>query len=487
MRVRDGNDVLGIEEHEVDVVVVGSGGGGAPAALELTRAGLDVMILEAGPYLKNEQLTQRPLDTVRRIYVDKGGQQTVDGGVQILQGSVVGGSTYVNAEACFRVPDRVLAEWASEHGVEGLGPEELGPVFDEVLERINASTDGGRSTDGAKRVLPGFAKVGLEAKPLVRNTKGCRGCNYCFFGCAYGCKQSMDQSYLPDATEGGARLVSNARVSEIRMEGRRARGVVARTAHGTLEVRARAVVLACGAIATPLMLADHGLGGTDVGQNLFVHPIGAPMGVFEDEAPPGSGAVGAFADDLADQGVLFETFSMPRDFFAVFVPGMGEAHRRLVRELPRISGVGVIARDSGAKGTVTRDKKGRKRITWKMDATTEAKLRLGFRKVVDLLFAAGAKEVLAPALDVISIGPDDDRSIVDRVALGPADVQFLSYHPQGTARMGSVTDDRGAVRDTEGLYVMDTSLFPTPVGVNTQVPVMAVSTLLARRLAERLS
>ncbi len=61
-----------------------------------------------------------------------------------------------------------------------------------------------------------------------------------------------------------------------------------------------------------------------------------------------------------------------------------------------------------------------------------------------------------------------DLRKLDGIGLGPADISFVSYHPQGTARLGRVTDFDGAVRGARDLYIMDASLFPSPVGVNTQ-------------------
>ena len=490
MSVRLGSTVVGVEEHRVDVVIVGSGGGGAPAALELASAGRDVMVLEAGPRILPEEFAQRPLDTVRRVYVDKGGQETVDGSVSILQGSCVGGSTVVNGEVCFRIPDRVLEEWARDFGVDGMGPKAMSGVFAEVEERIHASVGDGKHVDASVLVEPGMVALGLDPKPVKRNTKGCRGCNYCFFGCAWGCKQSMDQSYLPAAIAAGARVISDARVERIEMRGTCAEGVVARTPHGTLKVRAKHVVLACGAIATPLMLQDHELGGPEVGRNLAVHPICGIFGWYDDVQPQRTAAmIGVYSDAYAADDILLETVTAPRDFYAALVPGFGRAHRELVREMDHMAGLASIVRDTGGLGTVGRDKRGKKRITWTMDAATEKKIRLGIRRCVEVHLAGGARKVTLPSLDLLTVGPEDDAAKIDRLVeklpLGAADVTYLSYHPQGTARIGAVTDQDARVRGTENLYVMDTSLFPSPVGVNTQVPVMAVSTMMARKLASR--
>jgi len=487
MSLREGKSVVGIEEHDVDVLIVGAGGGGAPAAKTLAKAGLDVMVLEAGPVIRPQDLTQRTLDTVRRIYVDKGAQESADGTVQILQGSCVGGSTLVNAEVCFPIPDPVLDEWATKFGVRGMSPDDMRPVFEEVMETIGATEDSRRPLTSISRMVGGFEALGLDLQAPVRSVRGCRGCNYCLVGCAYGCKQSVDRSYLPAAIEAGATVISDARVETLDVAGGAVREVVARTAHGTLRVSARAVVLACGAIATPLILQDHGLGGREVGEHLAVHPICGPIGRYPTDEGPGKAVVCGYCDDDWDRGYLLEAASIPLDFFATLVPGYGAAHRELARAVGEMSLIACIVRDATSPGRVTRDRRGNKRIEWSIDAETEAKVRRGMRRVTENHFAAGATEVILPQLDVVRIRSMAEAERIDEVPIGPGYFTFLSYHPQGTARMGAVTDHDGRVSGTDNLYVMDTSLFPSPVGVNTQVPVMAVSTLLSRRLAGHLT
>jgi choline dehydrogenase-like flavoprotein len=262
--VRSGRTVHGTERASTDVVVVGSGAGGAAAAYELAAAGLGVVVLEAGPHVLPEDFTQRELDTINRFYVDQAAQGPADGSIAVFQGRMIGGSTVVNAEVCFRLPDAVLDEWARERGVRGLSPADMRDAHETVERMIHATPNRERrDLRGGERFARGLERIGAPPKPLVRNVKDCRGCCYCLFGCAYGCKQSMDRSYLPAAIDKGARVVSEARVDRIVVDGGAARGVRARTPEGTLEVTARAVVLACGAIETPLMLLDHRLGGRE--------------------------------------------------------------------------------------------------------------------------------------------------------------------------------------------------------------------------------
>ncbi len=485
--LRSGRAVRGTETLRADVVVVGSGAGGASAAYELSNAGLDVLVLEAGPSVRPEEFTQREIDTVKRFYVDQGAQGPGDGSVNILQGRMVGGSTVINGEVCFRIPDAVLDEWAKQYDVRGLSPDEMRPAFETVERMIHATPNAGRHLDSGRRFGEGLVKLGVEPKPVARSVKDCRGCCYCFAGCAYGCKQSTDQSYLPAAYERGATLVSEARVERITFDGDRAAGVFARTAEGALDVSARAVVLACGAIETPLMLIDHELGGRDVGKHLAIHPVLVVAGVYEEEGEAYRNAlIATYTDAFVGDGYLLELGAAAPPSVAALAPGFGRHHKETARDMGKSSFGGAIIRDDGSLGRVRRGRRGAKVIDYALDARTKDKVRRAMRKLVEIAFASGAKRVGLPLTIPFEPTSVDDLRKLDSIALGPADVAFFSYHPQGTARLGTVTDLDGAVRGVRDLYVMDASLFPTPVGVNTQEPVMGVATVLARRLAARM-
>ena len=191
--------------------------------------------------------------------------------------------------------------------MRGLSPDELRPAFETVERMIHAIPESGRRLVSGRRFGEGLVKLGVEPKPVSRSVKDCKGCSYCFSGCVYGCKQSTDQSYLPAAFEKGATLVSEARVEKLVFDGDRATGVLARTAEGVLEVSARAVVLACGSIETPLMLLDHGLGGRDVGRHLALHPVLVVAGLYEeDDKAYRNAMIASYTDAFVADGYLVE-------------------------------------------------------------------------------------------------------------------------------------------------------------------------------------
>src|SRR4029079_4758041 len=104
--------------EDADVVIVGSGAGGAVAATVLAEAGLDVVVLEAGEYLNRDNYPAEPLEALPRLYRD-GGLTIAQGrpAIPIPVGRVVGGTTVINSGTWFRASRDVLRAWRAEAGI----------------------------------------------------------------------------------------------------------------------------------------------------------------------------------------------------------------------------------------------------------------------------------------------------------------------------------------------------------------------------------
>jgi choline dehydrogenase-like flavoprotein len=238
---------LGKRRLTVDVVVVGSGAGGAVAARELAELGHEVLVLEEGGYHGKDEFTRPAHEILRELYRD-GGATPVFGSPPLVlaEGRCVGGSTVVNGGTSWRTPEPALAGWAREHGLGELTPAELAPYFERVEREIEVAPVT-RELAGRHNLVveAGAQALGWSGGFVKRNAAGCAGSGRCPFGCPRDAKRAMHVTYLPRAAEHGAHVLAHLRAERVLYYRDRATGVLARASDGGLvEIRARAVVLA---------------------------------------------------------------------------------------------------------------------------------------------------------------------------------------------------------------------------------------------------
>ncbi|HEX2436082.1 MAG TPA: GMC family oxidoreductase [Solirubrobacterales bacterium] len=487
-----------VEDEECDVVVVGSGAGGAVAAAILAAAGLDVIVLEAGPYMTRDTYPDDPVEALSALYRD-GGLTIAEGrpAVPVPVGRAVGGTTVINSGTALRAPERVLAKWRREHGIRWA--TELEAEFADAEKRLRVMpVDVERMGRNGQLFMAGAEELGISGGPLKRNAGRCVQCSSCPKGCRLDAKRAMHVTYLPRAAEAGARVRSKTEVERILFEGVRAVGVRCRVDGGerspTREVRARgAVVCAGGALGTPELLLRSGFddGGRRLGTNLHVHPAAWIGARFEDEVRGWDGVMQSYyVDEWFDRGLLLEATFTPLAFGAQWLPGVGREHQERMLAYDRIASTGVHLSDRSS-GRVALSGDGSLRLSYKLSRDEAATLTYGIARAAEIFFAAGATEVYPQVSGAPVIRPG---GIADFEAAPPrpSELRLEAFHPMGTAAMGAdasraVTTPDGAVRGARGLFVADASLLPTSLGVNPMMTVIACASRVATRLAERLS
>jgi len=473
---------------DADVVVIGSGAGGATMAAELAEAGFDVIVLEEGSYYQTRDFTANSSAMTRQLYRD-GGATAALGSPPILyqEGSAVGGSTVINGGMSWRTPDKILARWDRELGLAGIA-RELEPYFERVERRIHVAPMDPEAIGTDNLLL----KKGADAKGWkvignLRNQVHCVGSNRCAFGCPTGAKQSALVSYVPRALHYGARIYANVRVDHITRHGKRATGVTG-TVVGSghrVAVRAKLVVAACGAIHTPALLVRSGFRSPSgqLGHNLSMHPNVKVVAIFDQPVTGWKGTHQAFqVREFQDEGLLFAAVNLPPSILAMSFPQRGAQLGQLMDHYDRMVLAGMLCEDT-ATGRV-RTINGQPQAFYQLAEADAANLQRGVVLLSELLFAAGARRILLPfhgAADLYS--PDDARRLLDR-DIPVRGWEVVTVHMMGTARMGpdraaAVTDPFGVVHDADRLMVADASLFPTPIGVNPMETIMALATRAA--------
>jgi choline dehydrogenase-like flavoprotein len=300
----------------------------------------------------------------------------------------------------------------------------------------------------------------------------------------------MDLTLLPDAVRDGAQLVSGVCVTRVLTDARGAYGVRGRSAAGALvEVRAtRAVVLAASAIQTPMLLRQSGIRQGPVGDRLMAHPGLSVTGRFDEVVRGFVGATqGHEVTGFRPEGLKLEALGFDLGIMTSRIPGVGVELARRVAELDHYAVYGAAIRAEGT-GSVRPGPVG-PIVRYDLTDGDVRKARRGVRRLGEVLLAAGATEVYPgiPGFDPVVSDPRRMAAIDDEGPLDPAAYTMSMTHLFGTARLGS-DPARSVVRPdfrhhhVSGLYVADSSVFPSNLGVNPQIAIMAVAQVCAERI-----
>ena len=427
---------------QADVVVVGSGPGGATTARELARRGKKVIICEAGGYHRRFGYTPFLLSMMEKF-----GLTFSREGTWVLIPKTVGGASVVFCATAFRPPS-----WLKErYGIDL--SEEVEEIFQEIP--IQPLPDHLIGT-AAKKIMGAARDIGLDWNPLDKwiRPERCRpDCGQCSLGCPVPGAKWTAREYVEEARERGAELLLKTSVDRLLVEGGQAVGVTAKSPKGRLEIRADITVLSAGGKATPLILQRSGL--NEAGQGFFVDPLWFAGGPSDSkgslhEIPMSAGV------NLAEDGIVMTDFGLAPTMMTAFLAYAG---LKGIAALPRVGQIKKIpiimikVRD-GLQGGIDPDGSFSKPI----DLDTRKKLEKG---------AALAEEIL------IKAGVRRDKIFKTTV---------LASHPGGTVRIGRLLD-KDCQTPIENCFCLDTTIIPEPWGLPPSVTVVAMAKRLAKRLA----
>jgi len=513
---------------ETDVVIIGSGAGGAVVAAELASSSPErVIILEKGHFVEPHEFSQRESAMVPALYdvefsalqlpaID---QQVPTMSSTIVRGSLVGGSATINHALALETPGAVIDEWQRDFGAT-FSREELQPHFDAIRSRLRIQPVADVQISGNNALLRrGAVNLGLAHHGIAdRNAHQCIGCGFCDMGCRYNRKLTPLNVLLPLAAKHGAQVIANCRVDRLILEdldepvrgrGVRAVGVKATfqdkrgPSRGALEVRARRVVLCAGPLDSPRVLLRSGVdeirtkrGAREaIGEGLSTHaPVtlygeldrafypsagGPPMSYYVKEYET-SGEVDVRRDQVkyAVEGI----FNHPMVHSQLMPFESPQGHAELMKKFNQTMTVAILLRDQSV-GRVRE-----KTFEYELSEVDRPRLLQAMQASARLMFAAGAKRVFTSDVQpfiLASPSQIDEKLTRQRMEKNPP--LITSGHPMGGCRLGEdplrdVVDSQGRSWDVDGLYVADSSTFPTSLGANPCFTVYALAHRMARRM-----
>lgn len=512
--VIDASTLSSDQTVEADVVIIGTGAGGGVSAEILTAAGLNVVIIEAGKLKSTDAFNMHEGEAYRDLYQEAAARMTKDGGITILQGRAVGGTTVVNWTSSFRTPAQTLDVWKNQFGVQGMTRDEMNPWFEKMEQRLKISKWVMPPNANNEALKKGCEKLGWSWSIIPRNVDGCWNLGYCGMGCPTNAKQSMLVTTLPAAMNAGATLIHSAEAWELEQDGKRVSAVVCRALNDaklptgvTVRVNAKTVIAAGGGINTPALLMRSKVADPHerIGKRTFLHtttfafgdyedPIagyyGAPQSTYSDEFVWRDGASGAM-------GYKLEVAPMHAGLISSLAGGFGEQMVADLSRLPHLSSAIALLRDGfheqSVGGTVELTEQGAPLLDYPITEFLLDGAKRSHQSMMEMHFAAGAKRA--------RVG-HGQATFVDSWAAAKEQIEQYTYeagyvgmgsaHVMGGCALGDdetqcVADSNGKFKYLDNLYIFDGSLFPTSLGVNPQLTIYGMTMKNATELAQALT
>jgi len=511
--VIDGRTVSADRTLEADVVIIGTGAGGAVSAEILTQRGLKVILIEAGKLMSSDDFTLNEGQAYRDLYQEGAMRATKDAGITILQGRTVGGTTVVNWTSSFRTPSETLQYWQDTFGAENLLRDDLDPWFQKMEERLKISQwimPPNANNDVLKK---GCDALGWEWAVIPRNVEGCWNIGYCGMGCPTNAKQSMLVTTLPTAMNNGATLIHSAQAHRLIIDGDTVTGVEVhplnndKVATGaTVTVKAKTVIASGGGIQTPALLMRSEAPDPQgrIGKRTFLHPTTFTFGIYDKEVAPYYGAPQSlYSDEFVFKhgvdgpaGYKLEMMPMHPGLTGALMGGYGGDARSEIERLPNLAASIALIRDGfhadNPGGNVELRDNGEPVIDYPVDPYLLEGAKRTHLTMAEMHFAAGAKEI-RPSHGHAGYYKSwkEARDAINNLAYDPVITGLGSAHVMGGCAMGQdesqcVVNSDGSYKYLNGLYIIDGSVFPTSLGVNPQLTIYGMSARNATALADKL-
>jgi len=304
-------------------------------------------------------------------------------------------------------------------------------------------------SEGSLRIMRASRELGVDMVPMPKfiDFSKCSGCGECTDGCAKGAKWTA-LDYLREAIEAGAEVMYNSRVEQVVVVGGRAIGVRVANTSGQADIRAQVVVLAAGALETPVILQRSGI--AEAGSGLFADLAVDLYGLTKDTShTDGLPTPLIGAGFHRSKGFILTPYVSPSRRTRLTTSGLKAAAmptRRLIGIMTKIA--------DDANGCVRPDGTVRKPVT----AADKIRLREGLSTARRILLEAGA------------LG----RTLVTTRPRGG--------HPGGSAAIGRIVD-RDLQTSVDGLFACDASVLPKAPGLPPILTIVALAKHLARILA----
>jgi choline dehydrogenase-like flavoprotein len=460
-----------------ELVVIGSGPGGALTACLAAEAGRDVLLLEEGPYIAPDRTP--PFTRAEMIEKYRCGGITVAMGaakVTYVEGCCVGGASEINSGLYHRTPPEILAEWRDQLGAQHLRVEDLEPHFAALEHELSVGNLPGPAPLASLKLRDGATALGWRA------IEAQRWFQYHAEPGLPPTKQTMTRTFIPRFLAAGGKLLPNCRIDRLRRDGSQWRlSCVYLDSDGpkSSTIHAPDVFVAGGAVQTPALLQRSRI-ASRAGRRLRLHPTLKVVARFPEQVNSLDMGVPVHQVPHFAPRYRFGCAISSPPFLAIALNDHPDHEHDLANEWPRMACYYAMTR--GGSGSVRtlpyyRDPL----VRYRLNTSEIAELSEALVQLCRCLFAAGAETLFPTIAGCPTLrSPADLEKLASYVVeprLNLTTVHLFASCPLGEDRQQCVVDSFGRVHGVPHLHLADASMLGGPTSVNPQATIMA----LARR------
>jgi len=511
-------DYTGNEKFTTQVLVIGTGCGGASVAKKLTDQGIQVIMLEQGGYYPASKMDQNELNMAGKLYGERSFATTHDAGNVLAYGNNVGGASVHYWADSYRTPTEKIKLWHDRYHINGHTEKELFPAFDEIESAlsIHNATDPFFNTMNHK-LRQASNDLHWHGHRVPQARKNCQKSGHCMQGCIFDAKQSQVVTHIPRALKNGALILADAQASHLLYEGSKVMGVKVNVIDRSknkpsglsIVIKADAVVVAAGGFNSSfyLMQQDFASSLPALGKHFSMNPSTMVHALFKEDIEqwrniPAAWGVDEYrlrryaetkvenqnAESYLEGGYLLMPNQLHPASLAATIPGFGAEHRSWMENLKHVGGTIAWMDDIEDELGEIRIKNTKQReVFYEYGPQTKQVLKDSIKKQIIINFSAGAKKVLIAGAQAITLNSVDQLEKLDELKIEAGGLFMASPHPGGGCRMGnnkqdSVVDSQHRVHGFENLFVSDSSVFPTSSSLDPSLTIMAFSYIAANHI-----
>jgi choline dehydrogenase-like flavoprotein len=460
--------------HDTDVLVIGSGAGGAVTAATLARAGRSVTVVEEGPWVDPDATEPFSLAEMVAKY-RHGGSCAALGrpAIAYAEGRCVGGSTEINSGLYHRLPGDLADEWRRVYRIDEFGADVLERYSGRIEDELAVSRLPGAPPMSSAVLERGAAKLGWQAVEFSRVFR--------YEPSGRAVKQTMARTLLPRAMDAGADIIADCRVSKLLRSGDHIVGALCERQRPDgspeeLVIRADQVFVCAGATQTPALLHRSGI-RHNIGNGLKMHPTVKIAARFDH--PIDHGEVPMHRVTEFAPGLTIGGSASRRGHVALALADSGSDYAAALADWERVAVYYAAIRSEGHGRVVGIPGLRAPLVTYNLTDGDMSRLARALLHLGEVLLAAGATEMYPSVTGgVVARGPEDLVQWWDATSRSRANL--MTVHLTSTVRIGENRDRTGAdsfgrVWDFANLRVNDASLLPDAPGVNPQGTIMAIA------------